>query len=128
MIILKIMAWIALGCFGLLMIGGKFAGPPTPEQMRERISWNLAYEARTHMQKQARDPASVVFGTVRAVLEPRPIVCGEINGRNGFGGMTGMQRFMYLPAGQVGIIDEGNRATRASFEENWRASCRNIPT
>jgi hypothetical protein len=48
--------------------------------------------------KNSRDPASVTFRNVflqkRVVGNREPVgVCGEINGRNGFGGLTGFQPF-----------------------------------
>lgn len=45
-------------------------------------------EAKEQFRSEARDPGSLRFRNMRFV-EKSGAVCGEVNGRNGFGGQTG---------------------------------------
>ncbi len=51
-------------------------------------------EARKAVLAQMRDPDSAKFRNVE--LNSNGTVCGEVNGTNAFGGMTGFQPFAYI--------------------------------
>lgn len=72
-----------------------------------------------------RDPDSVKFGHVWAGRmpsengEPPLVACGYFNARNGFGGMTGMRRFISGRAGFV-LTDENGGAV---LDVIWHQTC-----
>lgn len=72
----------------------------TPEQRAEGEA--MVLKAAKAVASTARDPASVSFRNVfiqkRVTKDGRePItLCGEVNGRNGYGGFTGFQAFLLL--------------------------------
>ena len=47
---------------------------------------------QNHIRELAKDPDSVKFYNVRQPLEP--VVCGELNAKNGFGAYGGRKRFL----------------------------------
>lgn len=69
-----------------------------------------------------RDPDSAVFrneafysgGVV-------PVVCGEVNSKNGFGGMTGFQRF--FAAGDKMAVIESEMAD-GEMQKTWDELCK----
>jgi hypothetical protein len=90
----------------------------TPAQPDE-LTYRLAAEAlvRQHL----RDPSSAEFSD--EVVFPgsatrSAIVCGRVNARNGFGGMSGPQRF--IAGGTVVLEDEVGRETMSGL---WARSC-----
>lgn len=48
-----------------------------------------------------RDPSSAQFQKVE--VRKSGAVCGEVNGRNGYGGYVGFKQFVVTPAGEVSI-------------------------
>jgi hypothetical protein len=71
---------------------------PPPSNGYVEIEW-----AKEHIKPALRDPDSAVFGDTFFVNDRKsetgyylPAVCGTVNARNGFGGMTGQKRFVYL--------------------------------
>lgn len=76
-----------------------------------------------------RDPSSAEFRSMemRATdgkwQRGQPfVVCGEVNSRNGFGGMVGYARFVYVstPAGKIATIDDGRSP---EFSVTWSRAC-----
>lgn len=51
-------------------------------------------EAEAAVRSQMRDPASAEFRSLKRQAEQK-IVCGEVNGRNGYNGKTGFIPFKY---------------------------------
>lgn len=71
--------------------------------------------------ERLRDPESAVFSnmTVYPETEDRAtIICGNVNSRNGFGGMTGPQRFI---AGGTVMLEE--QFTKAQMSNAWTKFC-----
>lgn len=60
---------------------------------------DVLVKARSAVSETLREPASAHFQSLRAVNKGRA-ACGEVNARNGFGGYTGFQSFLYI-GGQV---------------------------
>ena len=53
-------------------------------------------KAKTEVADALRDPASAQFRNVESFgLDSGSMVCGEVNGKNGFGAYTGFTHFMY---------------------------------
>lgn len=85
---------------------------------------DLAYaeEGKAEIVKLLRDPSSAKFGEARVSRKQGPpVVCGTVNSRNGFGGMTGDKRFIAAP-GVISVI-EGENMTAAEFSGSWIQFC-----
>ncbi|ATC26499.1 hypothetical protein [Caulobacter vibrioides] len=76
-----------------------------------------------------RDPSSAQFRDVRARGD---VVCGEVNGKNGFGAYVGFRRFISVPrTREVSLApsrddgaDAGSTALASlAFERAWAATC-----
>jgi hypothetical protein len=88
------------------------------------------YLAKEAVTKIMRDPASAVFSDVFFVNDRTsetgyyvPVVCGTVNGRNGFGGMTGPKRFVAAMSDLVqGLWLEGTTAQNIVGAE-WNRFC-----
>lgn len=66
-----------------------------------------------------KDPDSAKFGEVRTGwTSGKPVTCGYVNSRNGFGGMTGRQRFI---SGSVTAVEEQMPA--GEMDKAWDRLC-----
>ena len=77
--------------------------------------------AEALIKPKLRDPDSAVFSGIifhEETADSGPIVCGYVNSRNAFGGMTGPQRFI---TGGTVIIEEEIGA--ANMDIAWRRFC-----
>jgi hypothetical protein len=90
--------------------------PPAPVMDYDPI-------VRTYAEGQVKtilkDPESATFSNEVIKNAKLPIVCGEVNARNSFGGMTGATPFIVL--GASAQIDEGPH--QASFRRMWNQVC-----
>lgn len=60
---------------------------------------NLIEQAKKKVAAELRDPASAQFREVHTAPQKgrsTPAVCGEVNGRNAYGGYAGFQKFYVL--------------------------------
>lgn len=88
------------------------------------------YLAKEGITKLMRDPASAVFSEVFFVNDRQsaqgyyvPAVCGTVNARNGFGGMTGPKHFVAVMSELVqGVWLEGTTAQDVVATE-WNRFC-----
>jgi hypothetical protein len=65
------------------------------EAARRSIQRNTQiFAAQDRVKAQLRDPGSAEFSDVTVPHEGISTVCGKVNSRNGFGGMSGPQRFI----------------------------------
>lgn len=77
--------------------------------------------AEVLIKPKLRDPDSAVFSGIifhEENADHGPIVCGYVNSRNGFGGMTGPQRFV---TGGTVIIEE--EVGSANMNIAWKRFC-----
>ena len=89
-----------LGLLALLVPAGAMAQSAgiTPEE-RTRAEADIR-KAGQYLAQTLRDPASATFRNIflykRVNAKPgmQVTVCGEVNARNGYGGLTGFQQFM----------------------------------
>ncbi len=66
-----------------------------------------------------KDPDSAKFEAVRTGwTSGAPVTCGYVNSRNGFGGMTGRQRFI---SGNVTAVEEQMPA--GEMDKAWDRLC-----
>jgi hypothetical protein len=73
--------------------------------------------AEKDVKKRLRDPSSADFTemTVR-----NGVVCGRVNSRNGFGGMTGPQQFI----SRLGVMTVFNDdVADGGFDSTWASIC-----
>ena len=88
------------------------------------------YVAKEAIAKMMRDPDSAVFGDVFFVNDRKsptgyyvPVVCGSVNGKNGFGGMTGQKHFVAIMSDVAsGVWMEGTTAQNV-FAPEWNRYC-----
>lgn len=75
---------------------------------------------------QLRDPSAAQFRNVR---RNQVFVCGEINGKNGFGAYTGFKRFYgtednaTIDPDTDGPTFEGKPFLKDMFDKSWSAYC-----
>lgn len=80
------------------------------EQNEARVS-----EAQARVSQVLREPGSAVFGPT-FVSQKGGVVCGAVNARNGFGGMSGNQPFIVF---KDSVVMGGDSA----FPRNWKQFC-----
>jgi hypothetical protein len=69
-----------------------------------------------------RDPDSAQFRDVRFYSGgPTPVVCGEVNSKNGFGGYGGFQRF--IASGENLAFLQSEMASPAEMDDAWKTMC-----
>jgi hypothetical protein len=91
--------------------------PASPiEDARAQAAWLAQQLVPKHM----RDPSSAAFGHVWGINQY--VACGYVNGRNGFGGMTGQQGF--IMDGDLVLFEDGSSA----FAKRWNTTCLIKPT
>lgn len=86
-----------------------------------QVSWGPARiqtEARNAVLAALRDPASAQFRNVRRIQHANgtTMFCGEVNARNGYGGMAGFKRF------EAGVTDRGEASARLDDQEGLNAA------
>ncbi len=81
-----------------VLLGGMIiglAGPASAANSAATVNAMVETNARELIREKLRDPKSAVFSQIRVSRRSgSPIACGLVNARNGFGGMTGNQRFV----------------------------------
>lgn len=99
---------------------------PAPRSGNVEIAW-----AKQAITKIMRDPDSAVFGDDVFFVNDRksatgyyvPVVCGTVNARNGFGGMTGQKHFVVIASDVVqGLWLEGTTSQNV-FASEWNRFC-----
>lgn len=82
-------------------------------------------QAKEAVANQLRDPESAQFRNMTetrktSLLEHGVVtVCGEVNGKNAYGGYVGFQRFVSRPS--VGVVYMEN--TWSTFDSVWSRHC-----
>src|SRR3954471_5617049 len=84
-------------------------GPPESPAEKQVVDRAIHRAEAVERAKEAirsvlRDPGSADFGKTDQLSNG--VVCGYVNARNGFGGMTGPKEFMFDPKGG-GLMMEG---------------------
>lgn len=80
----------------------------------------LKQEAETAARRELRDPDSAQFRYQYEDMEVFPdagVLCGELNARNGYGGLTGFKGYAYV-RGQ-GVAFEASDATPTADAERY---------
>lgn len=80
-------------------------------------------QAEAYVAAQLRDPSSAQFRAIEVVEQPdgRSVVCGEVNGKNAYGGYVGFTRFVWdgarleIEPSEVIFTDADNLSANTSF-------------
>ena len=84
---------------------------------REQAAANRVYAARALIRSMMRDPASARFQDVSDGRNG--VICGYVNARNGFGGYTGMTRFIVSKQGRPSVQSDDD----VEFVRIWNREC-----
>lgn len=90
----------------------------------DRDDKHAIFDAHTLVEAQLRDPDSAVFDDQRSWLEPPNvlvrriagtpvIVCGWVNAKNGYGGMTGDEAYIVDLRNSSAVIEANAEQVRA---------------
>jgi len=117
---------IASGAYAACVEAQRARTPPvnwTPTRIRAA--------ARQAVTDKVRDPSSAQFRNVRRIEHSNgtTMFCGEVNGRNAYGGMSGFQRFeagVDRTGDASALIDGGEELSSAYFEGAWNQFCGRI--
>jgi len=105
------LAIVAVGCGD---------GKPDPEMEKARIEANYIDLAKDRMKGRAKDPGSVQFRNIFVSRSAGvPVVCGEVNAKNSFGGYGGYQRF--FSAGEIQVVEKDMAA--GEMDKSWDKFC-----
>jgi len=77
----------------LLVLGACGSSEPS-QPTSSQIDASVQDGAEQLIRGKLRDPESASFTEVHVAFHGQPIACGKVNSKNGFGGMTGPQRFI----------------------------------
>jgi len=100
---------LATAAIVLASLGRAPGAPQAPNVARAKAAIRYA----------ARDADSIVFRNVEA--RPGGAVCGEFNGRNGFGALAGFRRFVWRADDTLSVEDG-----KDPFEHAWNHTCLGI--
>jgi hypothetical protein len=85
------------------------------------LTANYRAAAEELVRQRLRDPNSAEFSNVHVIpssLPGRTTVCGIVNARNGFGGMTGPRHFV---AGDTVVLE--GEVSSGSMDQLWQQRC-----
>jgi hypothetical protein len=77
--------------------------------------------------KQLRDPDSAKFGNINIYSDRKlkgrevNVACGSVNSKNGFGGYSGLQKFIVIKQGYQVFFD--NSEDNSAFVTLWNGLC-----
>lgn len=121
---------VLVAIVGVVWAYGKISGETTPPEPKPSPASAAApapapgpsdpyrlMMAEKDVKKRLRDPASAQFSdlTVR-----NGVVCGQVNSRNGFGGMTGPQQFISRLGVMTVFKDD---VADGGFADTWDSLC-----
>jgi hypothetical protein len=125
--------WAPCLCY-LTITPAEWAAAKGPaEKLKAEVDWQIEAgvaqrNAQDAVKALLRDPASAVFDHMASrsacVAEakdgpcvPAVVTCGTVNSKNGFGGYTGAERFIFL--GSRTMFETKS----AGFASVWRQAC-----
>lgn len=97
-----------------------------PANPDEDAAYGALHAARSAVPAAMREPATAVLRNIIVVKSPAGVmqVCGEVNGKNGFGGMAGFSHFIVTES-QTMIEDPRENG---KFVDAWNKTCLKYPT
>lgn len=116
--------WLILAALALAA-GCSETAEDRAQRQKQVADREMIIEAKWRLEQAARNPDSARTREVHMgalTYAGQKVVCGEFNGQNGFGGMSGFQRFMMI-GGKVPLLD-GTGKDGDFFDGAWReAGC-----
>jgi hypothetical protein len=119
--------WLGCAAFiGIIWFFGYLIFTQKPED-KQRFKQAVGIEglkrsAQEDIKAILRDPDSALFSSINVSQRTSArVVCGIVNSRNGFGGMTGGKRFISSP-GVISVV-EGENIKASEFEKSWNDFC-----
>ena len=82
---------------------------------------NFTARAKAAITVSFKDPASAQFQSLFLSGKTLPVLCGEVNGRNSYGGFVGFRRF--YATGQPSLNDVENPRDDFVFARMWPSMC-----
>jgi hypothetical protein len=122
-----VLALLAVGAVGVAFQGQKSPTSSGADNEKRAATYAAVVFGKAAIQRQLRDPSSASFGKVDAYTDRKyktksvTAVCGEVNAKNGFGGYTGMKKFVYVAEPNVTTLD--NDDDNSKFVDLWNALC-----
>jgi len=94
---------------------------PTAEEKKTQFDNSLIARGREAVLSNLKDPESAKFGQTYISTDKNGVhyVCGTVNTKNGFGGMTGFQPFISLGSTQMTWLPENSE----TFAGDWNKYC-----
>lgn len=89
-----------------------------PEMSRADKEFYMTEASKDGVRARLKDPKSAKFKDVYYMDHVTPVICGKVNSRNGFGGMSGFQHF--LARGEVLVLFEKEAD---DFGDTWNKLC-----
>jgi len=124
--VIGILVAIPVGLFALVFLFSLIKQGISPTDLKNSPRFAIDY-GKENLEKNLKDPGSVEYGEVWAGRtrgsnggEGTLVACGYFNARNGFGGMSGMKRFVAGPGGPV-LIEQAE--TVAFLDIIWQETC-----
>jgi len=124
----KIEFWIGVAVVGLFTYA-HYTDPPRKPEPRaakpkeapaELSDFSRVLTAQREVGRLLKDPESARFGdTYVSRRGGVPVVCGTVNARNSFGGMSGSQRFI----SNAGMSALEEQVEDGGFNDVWRKMC-----
>jgi hypothetical protein len=104
---MRLWIWLAGSVAALVLVGCEPIAHQTPEPVRPaevvRIR-EFVDQAKSNAARDLRDPSSAQFrGLAVGAMGLRRVLCGEVNGKNAFGGYAGFAAFYALEDGGGGL-------------------------
>lgn len=118
------------------LASGEYAREVEAERARTPpVNWGptrIQTAARQSVLSELRDPSSAQFRNVRRIQHANgtTMFCGEVNARNGYGGMAGFKRFEagVTNRGEAStMLDDQEGLTGAYFRDAWAQFCGRLP-
>ncbi|WP_370034707.1 hypothetical protein [Qipengyuania mesophila] len=102
--------------------GGESDSESGPNSRDPATLAQFATLSKYKIEERLRDPSSAVYRSVNIYEHPNSdggvVFCGEVNARNGFGGMGGFERFVATPT--IAAIESMGSA---EFQSGWNKFC-----
>lgn len=113
---------LAIGLVGQIIKPADKAEPKAPKAATAPVQtgpsdWQRMAAAETDIKARLRDPKSAEFSRMKL---KGGVVCGYVNSRNGFGGMTGPKPFL-TRAGILAVVEDD--MPEGEFQKSWDTLC-----
>jgi hypothetical protein len=91
----------------------------TPQERARREPTYIVVQQR-RISEKLKDPASAKFRNSKVFYAIAPVVCGEVNAKNGFGGYSGYTRF--ASGGSIQVLE--SEMAPGEMDKTWDAVCK----